>query len=222
MNRKVILSIMMLSMSMAAYTQNKDFGLWLGAGARHEILRNLDIEVKGSLRTNTNSSIVDQYFIQGGVNYSFNRYLSAGINYRLIKKLEDNSDYYYRHKYLIGLTAKVPAGNFTFSGRAMYQIANKTYIENENDLIAEKTARFRLKSNYKIQQTPLKPYLDLETFIPIAEDSGFEIAKYRFSAGTELKLSRSSSLDLSYIHEKRNNSAVSVMNIFSLGYQFDF
>jgi hypothetical protein len=222
MNRKVILCLLIILPALNAFSQDKDFGIWLGASVKHEIFRKLEINVNSSLRTNTNSSIVDQYFIQGGGRYSFNRYLSAGINYRLIKKLEDNSDYYYRHKYLLDLTATFPSGNFTFSGRAMYQILNKTYINNENDLFAENTARLRLKTKYKIQQTPLKPYLELETFIPLAEDSGLEISKYRFSAGTELKLSGRSSLDLSYIHEKRNNSSGSVMNIISLGYQFDF
>jgi hypothetical protein len=222
MNKKVLLTVLILLPSLIVFSQDKDFGMWFGASAKHEIFRNLDLDVSGSLRTNTNSSIFDQYFIQGTGSYSINRYLSAGISYRLIKKLESNSDYYYRHKYFLNLTATVPAGNLTFFGRAMYQITNKTYVENDNDLIAENTARFRLKSKFKIQQTPLKPYLELETFLLLTENSGFKISKYRFAAGTEVKLSRKSSLDLSYIHEKRNNSSNSVMNIISLGYQFDF
>jgi hypothetical protein len=222
MIKKLLILFVISTISGVVLAQDDDFGLWFGLNAKHEILKNTDVELSGSLRTFNNSSRLDEAFLEGGIQYRFNKYFSTSASYRLTSRSEDNSEFYFRHKLFLSAKGMLPLGNFSFSGRLMLQRTTKTYIEDNGDLVSDYTGRFRLKSYYNIPSFPVNPYLYLETFTPLFSDSGFGIGKYRLSGGAELKINRKSSMELEYIFQRDYKPDLANEHIISINYKIRF
>ncbi len=222
MNRKYSLVLFLFILSSVSVFSQDDFGIWLGADLSHKIYRNLSAEISGSLRTNEKTSVVDQYFAEGGLSYKFNKYLSIGSSYRLINKIEDNTDYYFRHKFFLSVKAEIPAGRFDLSARLQYQRTVKTYIENDNDIIPQDIMRLRVKAEYDFQSSPLKPYLYYEPFLSLKDGNNTGLKKTRYSAGTAIKISSKSRIEAGYIFENVRETGSTDSHFISLRYMFKF
>lgn len=222
MNRKYSLILLLLISSTLSVFSQDDFGIWLGADLSHRIYRNLSAEISGSLRTNENTSVVDQYFAEGGLSYKFNKYLSIASSYRLINKIEDNTDYYFRHKFFLSAKAEIPAGRFDLSARLQYQRTVKTYIENDNDIAPQNMLRLRAKAEYDLQASPLKPYLYYEPFLSLNDGNSTGLEKVRYSAGTAIKISSKSRIEAGYIFENVRETGSTDSHFISLKYIFKF
>jgi hypothetical protein len=222
MTKRTILMSLFVLAAVISYSQDDDFGIWVGVTAKHEVLKKLDVDLSGCVRTFNNSSKIEQSFLEGGVQYNLNKYISLSGSYRLISKLEDNSRYYFRHKLFLDLKATLPSGSFSFSGRARIQRATKTYIEDDEDLISKYYGRFKLQAAYNIPAFPLKPFVYCEPFFPLFSDSGIKISKYRLSAGAELQISRKSSVEAEYIFQRDYEPHISNIHIMSIVYKIKF
>jgi hypothetical protein len=221
-NRKYcLILIALLAVPVTSFSQDDDFGIWLGADASHKIFSRLEADISGSLRTAENSKTIDQYFAEGGLSYKLNKTFSVGSSYRLLNKIENNSDYYFRHKFFLYTKASVPVGRFEFSSKLAYQRTVRTYIENDNDLLPESLLRLKLKADYDIQSSPFKPYLSCEPFyILSSNDQG--LSKTRFSAGFNVRITPKSSVDAGYIFENNRKAQTADSHIISVKYNFKF
>jgi hypothetical protein len=222
MIKKNLFLIIFIFVTGISFSQSDDFGIWLGVNAEHRLVRKLDAELSGCLRTFNNTSQIEQSFLEGGLQYSFNKYISLAGSYRIISNLEEDSRYYFRHKLFLDLKAALPSGNFSFSGRLRIQRTTKTYIEDDEDLMAKFYGRLKLKASYKLPSSPLKPYIYLESFSPLFSNSPLAISKYRLSAGFDLMISRRSSADLGYIFQRDYHPHISNLHIISLTYNIKF
>lgn len=222
MNKKVLILFLLVLITSTTYAQDNDFGIWLGVSAQHDLMKKLDVELSGCLRTFNNTSQVEQYFLEGGLQYKFNKHLSASGSYRIINTLEDDSRFYFRHKLFIDLKGSVPYRNFDFSARLRMQRTTRTYIEDTEDLTSKYYGRVKLKAAYNTISFPLNPYIYIESFSPVFSDSGFKISKSRLSAGTELRITRKSSLEAEYIFQRDYQPDISDMHIISINYKFKF
>jgi hypothetical protein len=222
MIKKSLLIFLFILITGIAFSQEDDFGIWFGVNSKHKLLKNLDVELSGCLRTFNNASQIEQSLLEGGGQYNFNKFISASGSYRLISKLEDDSKYYFRHKLFLDAKATLPSGNFSFSLRARIQRTTKTYIEDEEDLISKYYGRLKFKAEYNIPAFLLSPYIYCEPFLPVFSDSGFKISKNRLSVGTELQITRRSSVDLEYIFQRDYQPHISNGHIISLNYTIKF
>jgi len=222
MIRKYLLLILFIFISATIFSQDKDFGLWAGFDARHRLIKNLDIEGSAWIRSGNNASQIEKSYIEGGLRYKFNKFYSVAGYYRVEGSLEDDSDYYLRHKLFFDLKIANSSGNFNFSGRFRFQRGTKNYIEDEEDLLAKYYWRFKFKTEYDIPSFPLSPYAYFETFSPLFAGSGFSVDKERFSAGADLKINTKNSISIEYIYQKYLIRDMSVNNIISINYKIIF
>lgn len=220
-NRKFFLILLLITFSVNSHSQD-DFGLWLTVDASHKVFKSLNAEISGSLRTVENSSVIDQYFGEAGLSYKFGKIISVSSSYRLIKKVENNSEYYFRHKFYLGTRAEIKTGRFDFSARMLYQRTVHTYIENKKDLIPQNLMRLRVKAEYKIISSPFKPYLSCEPYLLLNDINGSVIQKNRISAGTEVRITSKSSIEAGYIFENFKKSQSVDSHIISLKYILKF
>ena len=219
--RQLIISSLVL-FSVTAFSQENDFGVWVSASAQHKLVEKLDIELSGSLRTFNNVSQIEQFYIEGGVQYKFNKFFSLAGSYRLIKNVEDNSQFYFRHKLFADVKGTIPLNNFTLSARLRLQRTSKTYIENDEDLISKYLMRLKIKTLYNIPSFPINPYTYCELFSPVISDSGSMISKYRLSAGAEINLKGKTSIEAEYIFQRDFLPHLSNRHIVSIGYNVRF
>jgi hypothetical protein len=222
MIKKLIIILLVSSISGIVLSQENDFGLWFQIDGEHVFTKKLDGQLSLALRTFDNSSRIDEVFAEGGLQYSFNKYFSAAASYRLTNKSEENFEYYLRHKVFLSVRSSVPVGNFIFSGRLMMQRTTKSYIEEEEDLSPKYTLRFKVRSYYNIPAFPLNPYLYCEFFAPFSSGSGLSIGKNRLSGGADFKINSRNSLQLEYIFQRDYQPHLSDENIISLSYKIKF
>jgi hypothetical protein len=222
MNKKYLAITLFLSVSQISFSQEKDFGIWLGADVQHKLTKKIDVEFSGNIRTFNNSSRIDQEFIEAGLQYKLNRTFSLSGSYRLINNFENDSDYHFRHKLFADLKASVPIHNLDLSGRIRIQRTTRMYIEEADDELAQYTGRIKLKADYSIKSFPLDPYAFAETFIPLSESNSLEIIKTRLSAGVKLKVTNRISLDFGYIYQIDTKPEDINSNILSVNYSIKF
>lgn len=218
MNRKQLLFLLLLTLQLSASGQTKDFGIWLGVDVQHKLTKKLDLEFSGNIRSFNNTTQIDQEFLEGGLQYHFNKKISVSGSYRFINTIENDALYHYRHKFFLDLKASAPHRNLNFSGRLRIQRTTRTYFEDPEDELPQYKARLKFKTDYDFASFPLDPYVYTEIFLPIEKNNGFEIDKSRISAGVKLTVSRRSSIDLEYIYQKDKKPDLINTGILSINY----
>lgn len=207
---------------LAAFTQGKDFGIWYGISAEYSITKKLEIDLSGVVRTFHKASIIDQSYLEGGVSYKFNKYLSVAGSYRLIDNLENNSEYHIRNKWFADVKGSLPVRSFQLSLRSRFQVQTRTYFKNENDRIPFYHERIKLKALYKIPKFPIDPYLSFESFSPMFTNSGRLIDKIRYTLGFEYKITKMHYIEAEYIFQRDYLPHLSDIHIISINYNIKF
>ena len=223
MNRRLLLLFLAVFFSGIIAAQGDDHGIWFGATLKHPITKKLDLEFSGAVRTFRNVSKIDQSFLEGGVGYTFNKYLSVAGQYRFIYSLEDDDHFHYRHRVSLDVKGNLPAGRFSFSARARFQRTELTYIEKKGDPEEKYYGRLKFKGTYDIPSFPLTPYIYWEPFAPMFTGAEFKIDRNRYAVGALLKISRKSSVETEFIFQRDfNKKSISDIQILSVNYILKF
>jgi hypothetical protein len=222
MSKKRCSVVFLFFLPLAAFTQEKDFGIWYGISGEHKLTDKLDIELSTSIRTFDRAAKIEEAFIEGGLSYNFNKYLNIASSYRLTKNIEDDDSYYFRHKVFFDFKGSLPVSALSFSCRLRFQTRTKTYIEDEGDKIPDYTGRIKLKAIYKTPSFPVNPYIYAETFCPMFSDKTRTIEKNRFAGGIVLRISKRHSFEAEYIFQRDYLPDISDINIISVSYNVKF
>jgi hypothetical protein len=223
MKRRTLISFLFAFILMqTGYCQDDDFGLWYGLNAEYQINKKIEIDLSAILRTYNKASKIDQAFLEGGISYKFNKYLSVGGSYRYSDKNEGSAGFYARHKLFADIKGTLPKGNFSLSLRLRYQYQKRTLIERLSDEIPDYHGRIKLKAAYNIPAFPLNPYLYVETFSRLFAESDHFIDKDRFAAGIECKITRKQSIEAEYIFQRDFEPHLSDINVVSINYNIKF
>jgi hypothetical protein len=222
MSKKIFLLIFLVIPAGVISGQDPDFGIWGGVSATHELVNNLDAELKLAFKAEDKLSTLDQYYAEGGLNYKLTKWLDAGASFRLIRKFEDDLAYHFRNRIYTWVKGDVDAGRLNFSLRATYQRTSRQYIEKDNDLIPEHYARLRFKAEYDVPSSPISPFILVEPYAPIAGGDGFEIKKVRYSAGLEYKISKKSSVEAGWLMETYKKKSAGNLHVLNLEYKIKF
>jgi hypothetical protein len=222
MTRKLCIVLFSFFLPLVAFSQKKDFGIWYGFSAEHKLTKKLEADISTDIRTFNNASKIDEAFIEGGLDYSFSKYLSIAGLYRLTKKVEKNDHYYFQHKVFGDIKGNLPLGNFRFIARLRFQTRTKTYIKDENDKHPDYTGQIKLKAIYKTPTFPIDPYIYVESFRPMFSEKSGTVGKNRFSAGLEFKIAKRNSAEIEYIFQRDFEPHISDINIISVNYDIKF
>jgi len=220
--KKWFIVLFSLLLPLTGYAQKKDFGIWYGVSAEHKLTDKLEINLSTDIRTFNNAAKIEEAFLEGGLSYSLNKYLSLTGSYRLTKSIEDDNSYYFRHKSLLDFKGNLPIGNFSLTCRLRFQTGVKTYIEDEGDKHPEYTGRIKLKALYKTPSFPVNPYLYAESFCPMFSDKSGTIEKNRFAAGIEYSIAKRHSVEVEYIFQRDYVPHLSDIKVISINYKIKF
>jgi len=218
--RKLYLSLLILILPHPSFGQNDDFGIWYGISGGYSLGKKLGIEASVLIRTNNNASEIEQAFLEGGLSYKFNKWLSSGVAYRFTEYREDNNEFHIRHKWLADIKGSGDIGNLGLSGRFRIQRQDKTYFEDANDKIPDYYLRIKIKAEYKTPSFPVNPNIAFETFSRIFEASEKTIDKYRLSIGFDYKINKNNSVEADYMFERDYFPHLSNTHIVAITYNF--
>jgi hypothetical protein len=222
MTIKRALLLVLSLFTVVIYSQEKDFGIWYGVTVKHEIAKKLDIEISAVVRTFESAKKIEQEFLEGGLDYTFNNYLSAAGSYRLTNNYEDDLKYHLQHKLFLDLKGSLKIADLSLTGRFRFQARYKTYFEDVDDKIPDYTARIRLKATYKTFSFPIDPYIYAETFLPLNDNTDRVIGKNRFGAGLEFSIGKRHSVEAEYLFQRDFLPNLLDENIISVNYSFKF
>jgi len=222
MTKKALFLFIALISSVISYSQENDFGIWYSIAAETNLAKNLELDLDANLRTCSNASKIEEAFIDIGLTYKFNKFLSVAASYRFTEFMEDDDSFHPRHKWFADLKGKLPLGDFDLSARLRYQQRYKTYFEDDNDKESKKVGRIKLKTLYDIPSFRLNPYISAELFFPVFKGSERSIEQSRYAAGFEFNFSKKHSVEAEYLFQRDNYPKLLDMNILSFNYQLKF
>jgi len=220
--RIILLALVFVIICRSTFSQDHDFGIWYGINTESSITKKFELDVSAMIRTFNNASKTEQLFLEAGASYKFSKHISAAGSYRLTNMLEDDDQYHLRHKFMTDLKGTLPLNDFSFSARFRLQLQSRTYVEDIGDDASNFTGRFRVKCLYNIPKFPVNPYVCIETFSSLFEESEKIIGKERFTAGFEYKIIKKHSIEAEYIYERDFIPRVSDISIIAFNYNVKF
>jgi hypothetical protein len=220
MKRFLLALLVIILIQISGFSQTTDFGIWYAARGSLPITRYLDFNLEGDIRTFQDASKIDEGFGEAGLTMHIFRFLSVAASYRLTSKIEDDNNYYLRHKFFAYVKGKTDINRVGLSCMLKYERQVKTYIKNPDDEVPDNYGRVKLEAKYNIRNSKFEPVVYCETFSRIFEATEKPIEKYRLSAGTTYKFSNKHKVEISYIFERDFLPHLHDMNIISLSYDF--
>jgi hypothetical protein len=246
---KCLLSLILLIMvSVPAVAQDDDFGIWTEANVETKLNSWLSFDAGLELRTRDNGfGEIDRWSMGVGGTVKLLPWLKASLGYSFI---DDNNhrmntsgkkyaDYWgERHRVSLSLTASQEFGRFTASLRERWQYTYRpaqtvqrywniddddhdfgTYADDHTyNGKATNKWRQRLQLRYKVTKQ-WRPFVSVESTI-----GGSGLDKMRYALGTELRLNKQNSFELSYMYQHSNKDSDDEGNrhVLGLGYTFKF
>ena len=244
---KKIIMILLILLPMGLQAQSDEFGTWTSVSLDKKLSKKLTLGGELELRTGNNLKNIDRWSVGIGVDYRLAKWLKASAGYTYIYDYhpeeytyQDDGDLnkrtmtYFgsRHRFYASLTASKDFGRLNISLRERWQY---TYRPEQADKRmdyqhaslgysypvkgkATNVWRNKLQLKYKTDGL-LQPYLFGETYVG---GSGFE--KLRLSVGTELKLSKKSSLNVGYVYQRPygDDEDDATRHILNIGYKLKF
>lgn len=221
MIRRLILVFTLLWATCAAFSQD-DFGIWYNISAEHKLVKKLELDLSGSVRTFDNASKIDEAFLEAGLTYKITKFLSAGAGYRFTDSREKDDTFHARHKWYTELKASASMGDLSLSARVRFEKRYKTYFLDDNDNIPVSHGRYKLKALYDIPSFKFNPFISAEIFCPMFSTADRSIDKGRYSIGAQYNPGKRHSVEVAYMFQRDYLPHIKDINIISLSYDLKF
>ena len=248
MERSLAIFALALLTAVPAAAQDDDFGLWGEVNVEKKISKRLDVGAGVEFRSRDDLKEADRWSFGADVSYKITDWLKASAGYTLLddhrQKLNTSgrktSDYWgLRHRFNVSLTGSYSFGDLSLSLRERWQYTYRpektvdrywTYTDEEEDRYLGQVAdqhtyagkgknvwRNRLQLKYKVNKM-WRPYVNAETNV----SNGLE--KIRYSAGTEIRLSKQHWLDVKYLFQRSygDDDDEGNRHVIGIGYTYKF
>ena len=239
--------MLMILLPIGVRAQSDEFGTWTSVSLDKKLSKQFSLGTELELRTGNNLKNIDRWSAGISVDYRLAKWLKASAGYTYLYDYhpeaytyQDDGDLnkrtmtYFgsRHRLSVSLTASKDFGKLNVSLRERWQYTYRPEQENMRmdyqhadlgysySVRGKATNIWRNKLQLKYKTTGLlQPYLYGETYV-----SGTGFDKLRLSLGTDLKLSKRSSLNVGYVYQKVYDNVDEEGNkhVLSIGYKYKF
>ncbi len=203
--------------------QEYDAGLWLSLKGEIILTQRMTFGIAEEIRLHENITEVGTALTDIGIDYNLSSGWRISANYRFISRQQLDRSYLHRHRYYLDLRYRHLSDRtgIDFTGRLRWQ-QQLSHEEiglpgNEgfsNYLRPEGTVRYRLNRVFR-------PYVSVETFLPVSAFRFHNPDKIRITAGTRIRLNFVHSVTLFYMVQKEINVRRPETDfVIGLGYEF--
>ena len=192
---------------------NQDFGTWGGVSVNKEFADGLKVDADFQVRTEDNSTRLNQYFLDLGAEYKVNKYFRTGVSWR--PKMRNNwSGYNLENRLYLDLTGKLKLNDISLYLRSRIQTTSNRNAENPN------YERIRFKAKFKIEKG-LKAFVQDEFFFHLNGTGTSKYKKNRFGLGFEYAINDYVDMNIKYLRITEVNQAYPLrMNVIALGLSY--
>jgi hypothetical protein len=220
--------------------QSDDFGIWTDVNVEKELGNYWELEGGIEFRSRDKVRKADRWSGNIGASYELTDWLKASAGYSLLydnrhklnTKGNKYADYWsVRHRFNVSLTASKTFGRLSISLRERWQYTyrpEKTVMryyvssgaedgEHTFNAKGKNVWRNRLQLKYRINKR-WRPYANAETNVSNGLD------KIRYTAGTEIRLTKQHWLDAKYIyqHVYDDDDEEGNLHVIGIGYTYKF
>jgi hypothetical protein len=192
---------------------NQDFGVWSGFSVSKAVLDELKVDADIQIRTDDNSTRINQFFLDLGANYKVNEYFRAGIFLR--PRMTNNwSGYNFENRLYFDLTGKLKLNDINLYLRSRIQTTSNRNAENPT------YERIQFKVKMKLDKG-LKAFVQDEFFFHLNGTGTSNYKKNRFGLGFEYAINDYLQMSLKYLRITEVNQAYPLrMNVIALGLSY--
>ena len=192
---------------------NQDFGTWSGFSVSKAVLDDLKVDADIQIRTDDNSTRINQFFLDLGANYKVNEYFRVGIFLR--PRMTNNwSGYNFENRLYFDLTGKLKLNDINLYLRSRIQTTSNRNAENPT------YERIQFKVKIKLDKG-LKAFVQDEFFFHLNGTGTSNYKKNRFGLGFEYAINDYLQMSLKYLRITEVNQAYPLrMNVIALGLSY--
>ena len=209
MKIRYFLLVLFLCFFFSGFSQS-NFGTWVEIEISKKIVKDVDFSFIPEVRFNNDFS-VDEYILEGKVNYEPFKFFEIGGAYRYNTEIKNKGNEV-SHSAVLDLTGKTGFERFDASLRARFT------NDADGDELRTFYFRPRAKISYNIKGSKLEPYVNYELFINLREN---DLYKQRFDIGVQRKLGNFHRIGFYYRLQDYLNDKTS-LNILGIDYRFKF
>lgn len=209
-----------------------DFGIWTTIGVEKSLGEKWSLLGDVDFRTREDSREIARWAIKLGTEYNIMKKLKIAVFYHFqsVHNLE-HADFQPKHRFFTYLQGKQMLGRFSFILRERLQLTYKDesgHISGGGKVEAHKINpdwywRNKLRIEYDIRESKLKPSASIESFFQLNNPDGNEFDMLRYTLTMGYKFNRHSMFNLSAIHDHEMNIRKPVNKyVVELGYVYSF
>ena len=246
--RKTLAAALMAVMSLPLQAQSEG-GLIVSAEAEKKLSKQWDISLEADMRTRNNFKTMDRWSVGLGTSYKFNKWLKADAGYKLLdynnrEKISYKTSGAYnnwrpsywgvKHRFYASLTGSYKfQNNLKLSLRERWQYTyrpektverwdfdNEWWEDKARSAKGKNQLRSRFEISYDKKRALFTPYASIELY------NSWGIEKIRYTAGTDIRLSKQHSLSAFYRFQNMKNVDDDEydpdMHYLGVGYKFKF
>ena len=203
MKNLIFTSFFIFSIVFWSHSQNNG-QLWLEAGLKTKITPNLAINAELNNRIGSNG--LSTSFTQLSVKYKVFKWLSTSLDYRIISKKQENTNYLNSNRINANLGLSHKQNRFSGNLRLRYQYAYGRIFNSEYEPDFDNAIRFRPRIKYDIENSIFTPHLSTEFYYnPTHGPLGKRFNKIRTAVGVDFEIDGPHDIGLQLIYDKKIN-----------------
>ena len=197
-----------------SFAQNNTWELWTGATVSKKMTGRFKISINPEFRF-AEQFDHKEWRLETGVDYLPFQFLELGINYRFSSSHEPDGDKTNSHTFSSDVRFKYPIQRFKIEARGRFTNYNEfgEPMDFKNPYL-----RYRLKMEYDLPNSKLRPMTSVEWFHQLSEH---EINKIRYSVGVDYRFNKKHALGATY-HYQDYLKKERYRNMVELSYKFKF
>ncbi len=183
------------------FAEADDFGIWSTVNVKYNFTKKIYGSTLFEFRSKENTQRMDCFISRQYLGYNWTSWLKSDVAYDFITTPSS-----VHNRFLFSVTGTLKEGNFSFSLRERY-----LYDYTVKSHSGENVLRSKASVHYHIPNTIFSPYMAIELF------TWEHWKKTRHYAGTKIKLTDQSSLDIFYMYYTKRNKTFE-QHLLGIGY----
>lgn len=203
-----------------AFAQDRS-EIWLGAGIKREVIKDLVVGVQTNARIQTAGKL-ETLFQEVSIKSEHLKWFRPSVDYRFITSYADNGNPTYSNRFNVNTDFRKKIKEVKIGFRARYQLVIGSGTGSGSDL--DPALRLRPYIEYTIPNTRFSPGFSAEFFYnPQFGEFGQRFNRVRFALGTDVDLPGPNTISFTYYYGRKFNTGNPYNeHLVSLEYGFEW
>lgn len=219
---KNILVLVLIIISLPAFSQVKDAQLWNSIEIEKKINKKFTLNLVEEIRFAENISLLDQHFTEIGLEYKLNKHLFFAGGYRFSQKHDIENVYKIRNRWFVEASYKFKFKDLSFVLKSNFHSQYSQYYSSATGKVPENYSQNKLTVKYILNRR-FKPYTSVDCYFPLNDSDLKGIDEIRLVLGNEYSIYKHLILNTFYqIQQEFDVKNPETNFVIGLGLKYEF